>query len=361
VTETDDSMVDRAALLIDLHRAGEAVDLLHRVVAAAPESQRAWCELARAELSRGCPDAAVRAVDRALALGPQEEWPHRLASIALGRLGSPEEALRAARAAVRLAPYTWQGQVRLAEALDRHPWAGWPGQPMREEAWRAACQAVELAPLEPDPHSTVGHLLLRGAEPGRAESAFREALRLDPTNARALNGLGLANLRRGRLITAAADFGAAAAADPHEDVARRNISAAAWNATQYLLVGLLADLLIVVVSTDTLRSPVAGRIGAVTAAAWLVGPGVVAWRRVPRRMRGYLVRLPRQDRWLGGTLAASVLTLVLFLGVMLAPATSPRGPFAGLGLLGILVAGGLRVGGMRRHNRAVGRLDGTVG
>ncbi len=349
-------MVERAGLLVDLHRADDAVELLHRAVAAEPDSQRAWCELARAELSRGRPGDAMKAVDQALRLDPEQEWPHRIASIALGRLGSPAGALEAARKAVTLAPYTWQGHVRLAEALAEHPYAVGPRMSTRDEAWMVACRAVQLAPLEPDPHCTVGHLLLRGHEPQRAEQAFREALRVEPGNARALNGLGLTNLKRGRLLTATSDFGAAVAADPHDGVARRNISAAVWNATRYLIVGLIVDLVIVLRTLGTPALPI-GRGVAMSAVLALLVLGTVTWMRVPRRMRGYLQRLPRRDRWLGATLAAVVLTVVLLVAATLVPPGVPAGVLGALALVTCFVTLVLRRGALHRHNREVDRLE----
>lgn len=360
MTDPASGIVQRARLLIDLHRADEAVELLHRALAAAPDSQPAWCELARAEVSRGNRAAALGAADRALGLDPDHEWPHRIASIVLSQLGRHDDAVRAARTAVRAAPDTWQCHVRLAETLVRHPQAAGTRPPMTDEAWAAACRSVELAPLEPDTHCTVGHLMLRRGQPDRAEAAFREALRLEPGNARALNALGLTNMRRGRLVTAAADFGAAVAADPHDRVARRNISAAAWNSTRYLLLGLFAELLIVTRSHGAPQLSWIGRIGSLLVVVALLVLGGVTWGRVPRRMRGYLLRLPRQDRWLGGLLLASILAVVLVAMATFAPTETSGAVLAFLGGIGFLAAICLRFAGLRRHNSEVDRIDGSA-
>src|SRR5580700_7453717 len=65
--------LSRASAMIDLGRFAEAVRLLGAVVAAAPDSCRAWCLLSRAQLGHGDPAAAVVAARRASALIPADE------------------------------------------------------------------------------------------------------------------------------------------------------------------------------------------------------------------------------------------------------------------------------------------------
>ncbi len=70
----------RASAMLDVRRFDEAAELLSRVVAAEPESSRAWCLMARARLGADRYTEAVTAANRAVALDPADEWPHRLAS-----------------------------------------------------------------------------------------------------------------------------------------------------------------------------------------------------------------------------------------------------------------------------------------
>ncbi len=339
-------------MLTDINRAADAIALLHRAVGMAPDNQTAWCELARAELTCDEPRNALQAVNHALACDPTDEWPHRVASMALSRLGDHEGAIRAAREAVRLAPHTWQTYVQLADAIDDHPQPPPVRQSLRNEAWTAANRAVELAPQEPRPHSIVGHLALTNNASVQAEQAFREALRLDPSNARALNGLAMANLRRGNLASAAAGFGAAVAADPNDDSARRNVSAAVWDAARNLFWGLAF---------------LAFGVGQLIQLPWLVARCAVfsiglvaflglcarAWRRVPRRLRGYLLRLLLREPWLGATLALYITSLALMAASMV-PATYPdRELLAGAAILATFVSGLVRWFGVSRHNRVV--------
>src|SRR5947209_7453068 len=97
--------------MLDVRRFDAASDLLARVVAAEPESSRAWCLMSRAHLGAERYPDAVSTANRAVSLDPADEWPHRLASNALVHLGRHADALRAAYEAARLAPGYWQTHV----------------------------------------------------------------------------------------------------------------------------------------------------------------------------------------------------------------------------------------------------------
>src|ERR1700756_5615706 len=97
----------RAATMLDLGRYDEASTLLARLVSADPASSRAWCLFARAHLGADRFAEAVEAANRAAAIDPLEEWPHRLASKALMHLGQHTAALRAAAGSRRLGPSYW--------------------------------------------------------------------------------------------------------------------------------------------------------------------------------------------------------------------------------------------------------------
>ena len=119
----------RASAMLDVKRFDEASELLARIVAAEPESSRAWCLMARAHLGADRYHEAVEVANRAVALDPADEWPHRLASNALVHLGNYSDALRAAYEACRLAPATG----RRTSAWPRPPWppSGWTPPPTR--------------------------------------------------------------------------------------------------------------------------------------------------------------------------------------------------------------------------------------
>ena len=235
------------------------------------------------------------------------------------------DAVRAAREAVPLEPHEWRTHDQLADALDDLPPPIRRGARKRqhEEAWNAAMHAISLAPLEAGPRCTVGFLLLKQNAPQRAEQAFRDALRIDPNDVRARNGLGLTGLGTGRLISAVGDFGAAVAADPSRATARSNIDVTVHTATLRLCFGLLGAL---VVCGPLLLLPVlASRIAAVVGVLAMVVWGARIWQRVPRQLHGYLLRLPRKDFGLTVTLAVVLLAALLLITAMVVSDSDARG------------------------------------
>ncbi len=157
----------------------------HRSPGADP---RAWCVVAAARLSRDQPEAALEAARQAVERDPGGEWGHRLASLALERLGRDSEAVASAREAVRLAPGSWAARLRLGGALRRSP-GGW------REAWAEARKAVSFAPEEPDPHVLAGDLALTRGDHERAVSSYEAALRRAKDHPGARVNLGLALMR----------------------------------------------------------------------------------------------------------------------------------------------------------------------
>jgi tetratricopeptide (TPR) repeat protein len=208
------SELGRAAAMIDLGRFADAVAALGPVVAAEPDSERAWCLLARAQLGSGHPAAAVAAARRASALDPANDWPYRLASTALIGLGRPEDALRAALQARDLAPQFWRSHVCLAQA------AAVAGQ--QDLAATASDAAMALAPEEPDVHVTAGKVALENGDLAAARSRQRAALAIDPSNLGALNELGLVCLRAGDPAGAAGYFLSAVRSAPGMQVFGQN-------------------------------------------------------------------------------------------------------------------------------------------
>jgi tetratricopeptide (TPR) repeat protein len=197
----------RVEVLCQLDRAEEAVPLLELALAENPDSADLWRHLAYVQAQLDQPSAALEATGRSLEIEPDEEWAHRLASLALDKLGRHADAIAAAQQATRLDPDNWRAHVRLALALlaagGRH-----------REAWAVATHAAELAPHEPEVHNTVGAMALAVDDYTQAENAFRHVLELDPDNAKAIHNLALVERARGRLGQAAARFGDAVASDP---------------------------------------------------------------------------------------------------------------------------------------------------
>ena len=212
--------------LCDLGRFDEAAEAAGRLVGADPADGHAWALLARANLGRRRYDTALDAARRAQALAPDEAWPHRLASIALSRLGKPE-AVDAARRAVALAPHSAICHANLAEILlaDRRR-RGRAAR--RREALQNADRALALAPDDPHSHAARGRAAAAVRRRREAVAAFRRALELDPQNVGAHNELARYHLRRSgfrptALSWAANGFADTVRADPQEPAGRSNL------------------------------------------------------------------------------------------------------------------------------------------
>lgn len=248
----------RAYSYVDLGRWRDAASELGRVLAGAPQSAEALCLLAQCQLQLGDDHAARRAIESALAVAPDDEWAHRLHSLALQRLGMHREAVAAAWEAVRLAPQIADTHSRYAAALLQ---LGGPPDVARA----AADRAVELAPHSPGAHVVQG--VAAGCQGRVAEErdAYRRALALDPTHATALSNLAAIDANRGRLGGAARFLTAALRNDPHH--------ASALALLDVVGVRLLRRLTVVTV--------LGGLVAALLALAERDGETSVGWMRAP--------------------------------------------------------------------------------
>ena len=140
----------------------------------------------------------------------------RLRAIALLRAKRRQEALAAAREAVRLAPQLPDAHVVSAEAELA---AG-----HKEAALSAAERAVSLAPEHAVPHEMHGEVLLELGQLTGAERAYRRALALDPRSFQAMNNLGVVLQRQGREREALEQFLQAARLDPTSTLAQDNLA-----------------------------------------------------------------------------------------------------------------------------------------
>lgn len=219
--EQDFLEFERARTLVGLGRFDEAAGLLHQLLGRDPENGLGWCLLAQTQLGRQDAQAALEAVEHAVAVAPELNWAHRLRSVTLAVLGDHEGAIAAALEAIKLAPNEWQGYACLARVLTRV-------KARRAEAVSAAEYAVALAPHESDAHLAHGIAAAANGKRKEAEAAFGRALAIDPQNSDAHNELARLKLRKSRfgaakLADAAGGFQTAIQADPHASVSRRNL------------------------------------------------------------------------------------------------------------------------------------------
>jgi tetratricopeptide (TPR) repeat protein len=298
----------RASAMLDVRRYAEASALLARIVSAEPDSGRAWCLMARAHLGADRYRDAIDAANRAVALSPSDEWPHRLASNALGHLGHQADALRAACEARRLAPGYWQTHVCVAQAaLAGHRF---------DVAAEAADRARALAPNEADVHFLAGKVSLARGRLAEAREHQERALALDPAHSGAMNELGRIRLRRHDTAGAIRHFIGAARATPDERIYSRNIDVVIMRAvsrTIYIFTLIALILIWIPAVSHVSRLPFAiglGALGFLTAACfgWMM-------LRLPREARLMLRKTLRSPR-VAGALALAVGGVAVAFGVV---------------------------------------------
>src|SRR5262249_12723463 len=73
-----EALRQQGVALIQLGRAAEALPVLYRALAAAPDDPMVLTTIAWAHLDNGDVEAASLSVGSALAMGPDLEWPHRI-------------------------------------------------------------------------------------------------------------------------------------------------------------------------------------------------------------------------------------------------------------------------------------------
>jgi Tfp pilus assembly protein PilF len=217
-----DATLDRASMLCDLRRHDEAATLVKTLIAREPQNPQAWCMLAVAELGRGDKDAAHNSALAAIAVAPELEWAHRLASISTNTPDRRDEAIRHARDAVRLAPDQPSTLICLARALAHNPATA-------SEARRVSDAALTIAPNSPDTNFTVGTVAAADGRRADAEAAFLRTLQINPEHSAAHNELARLKLKKGSrfnadsLAQAATGFATAVGTDPRSSVSRKNL------------------------------------------------------------------------------------------------------------------------------------------
>jgi len=147
---------------------------------------------------------ALREVRAALAIDAKDALALALASAAFQRQGADHESLATALRALEIAPNLPVTLAVLARAL-----GGWPGLARRRA--RVIIALAKAAPGEPLAHVLLAESLLGLARFETAERAYRNALRLDPTNVRARFGLALTRLIQGSHLDSASQARWAAA------------------------------------------------------------------------------------------------------------------------------------------------------
>jgi tetratricopeptide (TPR) repeat protein len=237
----DDTVTDRQSR--EVHHRGDPQGAI------AALSQRAGIEAdpailvyrASLQLQVGGEDAARRDLEQALRLEPNQADALALLSIIASVQNQRLKALELAQRGVEVAPqnlatllalsYAQQARFRLHEALDAAQRAteaapesalAW-SQLARlhlmfrhlDEATEAARRAVAIAPERSQSHTTLGFVRLTSINIDGARQAFEQAIRLDRMAAPLPRfGLGLVEIRKGRLAEGRRQLEIAATLDP---------------------------------------------------------------------------------------------------------------------------------------------------
>lgn len=328
--------IARAQALTEVGRHADARAELRRHLALAPESVDALCLLAMCELELREYSAALRAADAAVAVAPYLDWALRLRALALSKLGRHAEAEEAALAAVRLDPEDFANHHTVAHVL--HDFTNgrrlMPAELMR--ARNAALRSVELAPNEPAAHLISG--LTAGAVGQRdvERACYEEALRLDPSNAMAMNNLAAMDADRARLGSAAKRIVAGLRMDPQEEMLRRNLDGIALRLIRRVFnVMLLSGVLIFVVFAV---SEGAWLPRAVVGVLSICGYALVAWltlRHLPQGARRHLRGLFR--RMTTGQRLMSIGAAVFGTGILITCFVPGDAAFVGVVVMGVII------------------------
>jgi Tfp pilus assembly protein PilF len=233
------SSAQRATLAWQFLGAGRpelAAEQAREALAEDPDNARAHAALAEALRRTGRLQEALTEARRSVQIEPDLAVGHRVGSLTLTDLGDRNGAERAARAAIEVAPATAAGHALLGnvmlaqgrprealactdEALRLDPQNAFAlrvralalsGQGRGEEAGAAALEALAAEPEQAHGHLTHAAMELRHGDPATAVVAYREALRLDPGNAGARDGMLKALAARNRFYRVLLRMGSAA-------------------------------------------------------------------------------------------------------------------------------------------------------
>jgi tetratricopeptide (TPR) repeat protein len=180
-TGTSRERLKLANELLDMGRVDTASELVRAVLAVDPHHGRALCTLARCHDEAGENTQTLAAAEAAIEVDPDNEWAHRLRSVALRKLGRVSEALAAADRAVELDPHWWGTHRARASALLTG------GQTL--EAYRSAARVRELAPTNPESYYLFTDVYEAAGELSAARREYHAGLAVSPTHVPLLGGL----------------------------------------------------------------------------------------------------------------------------------------------------------------------------
>ena len=178
----------RRSLAAALRRAGRAREALDALDA--PRDALAWHERATVLAEAGNNDEAARAEREAIRLAPSLPEPHSHLGVLLAGQGRLDDALASFDEAIRLDPNNaraWNNRANVLRARGR-----------RDEAAEAYRTAARLAPRDPDPVNGLGVLAVEAGDLERAASLFGQVLERHPEYSEASLNLAFVEARQGQ-------------------------------------------------------------------------------------------------------------------------------------------------------------------
>ncbi|EFL26186.1 translation initiation factor IF-2 [Streptomyces himastatinicus ATCC 53653] len=324
-TGTEHPLTAQAAALIELDRYDQAKELLARRLAGDPDDVRAWARLAVCHNHAEDFEDALHAAQEALRRAPEDFATHRIRSYALRRLGRADEAVAAAREAVRILPDHWAGYVTLSEALI--------GQREWSQMYEAAVTAVRLGPEETETHHGLWRAALVTGRQDVCDQAVREVLRLDPSNAWALQQVATrkAAAKDAKLPEVAQGYAQALAAAPGNEGLRkglegtlfRMVRGTRWLALLCLLIAVLTARVFPTEDDPTaLPAPLGTRLYALVlmGVVWAVGAWR-AYRKLPQGAKLGVWSLVRREFWVKVSLYEAVWSMLCAVLIVIVPWT----------------------------------------
>jgi tetratricopeptide (TPR) repeat protein len=203
----------RARSLLQLGRKDDAADVLRDAVALDPDDYEVYCLLALA-LRNSRPADASAAGQRAMALRPEADWPHRIQAQLLLDRRRNNEAFGHALRAVELAPQLYECHLMMAQVLGRLG--------RIEQAMVALDHATSINPNRVDAFVQRSKLAIDAKDWRQAQYWAEEALRRDPNETAALNNLAVAKQGMGQEVEAVELFAHASAQNPNDQLLSRN-------------------------------------------------------------------------------------------------------------------------------------------
>jgi tetratricopeptide (TPR) repeat protein len=193
----------QAELLLDLDRIEEAQGRLVTALARLPDAPDLHRIQARALRMAGNGPGAVKAVERAIALGASDGGAQLDLGAALRTAGDHAGAIAAYARAIQLSPDLAVAYANLGGVLHE--------EGRSDEATRPLLDGLKLAPNLPELHINLGGVRLAQNRFQDARAAFETALTLRPESAESLFGIAVAKLHQGDVEASVAEFEAALA------------------------------------------------------------------------------------------------------------------------------------------------------